>query len=389
MNLFQINIPTKFYIGTGSLSVLSDVCTQYGKRAFIVTTGKDMEKIGILERVTDILKDKGVNYYIFDEITPNPKTSEIEKGAALLKSEGCDFLITLGGGSSIDAGKNISMVVANKASIYDFLPGGQLVNQIERKRLPLIAIATTAGTGSEATRTAVVTNERTNEKYGVKNECIYPVVSIVDPELMLGLPKGITAVTGIDVFFHAMEAFLSNKATPLTDMMAKESMRLVIENLEKVYKDGSDIEARSNMAWASTLGGIVLDNAICIGIHGLGQPAGGYVDAVHGKTLCAVFYAYMKYTWKSDVERYACISKLFGMEEDKYTEEQLAEMSGDVIREFIAKLNLNNTLSDLGIKREMIPDIAKSVLNTTRRTLECCKMEIGYDDIVRIYEASL
>ncbi len=307
----------------------------------------------------------------------------------MLREAGCDFLIALGGGSSIDAAKNISMVVANDASIYDYLPGGSRVQETERKRLPVVAVTTTAGTGSEVTRTAVVTNDRNHEKYGVRHACIYPTVSIVDPELMLSVPAPVTAVTGIDVFYHAMEAFFSNKATPFSDLVAEKAMQLVVGNLERAYRDGSDREARANMAWAGTLGGFALDNAICVGIHGLGQPAGGYVDAVHGKTLCAVSRAYMSYTWKSDIERYARVAEILGVDRSSHSEERMAEMAGEVLSEYLGRLGLSITLGDLGIRREMLPDIARSVLNTTRRTLECMKMEIGYDDIVRIYEMSI
>lgn len=389
MKQFEINVPTKFYHGPGCLDVLQQVCNQFGQKAFIVTTGNDMERLGILDKVTKILKKQEVDYIVFDKITPNPKASEIDEGALVFKESDSDFLIALGGGSSIDAAKNISMVVANQASISDYLPGGSLVDLIERKSKPLIVIPTTAGTGSEVTKTAVVTNDKTHEKYGVRNECIYPNVSIVDPNLMLSAPKFITAITGIDVFFHAMEAYLSNKATPFTDMAALTAMSLVIENLETVCNDGSNLEARANMAWASTLGGFALDTAIVVGIHGLGQPIGGFVDAVHGQTLCAVSHAYMKYTWKSDIDRYARISEILGVDSEMYSKEEMAEMSGDVLQAYLNKLDLTVSLQDLGVKKEMIPDIAHSVLRTTKRTLECSKMEINFNDIVTIYTNSL
>jgi alcohol dehydrogenase len=389
MNMFEMSIPTKLYVGPGALEKLPEASAKLGKRAFIVTTGGDMAKFGVLRMVTELLEKSGKSWAVFDAVTPNPKTTEIEEGAAVFKAGGCDFLIALGGGSSIDAAKNISMVLANDASIYDYLPGGTKVGDLDRKRLPVIAITTTAGTGSEVTRTAVVTNVRNHEKYGIRNDCIYTAVSIVDPLLMVSIPAPVTAVTGIDAFYHAMEGYFSNKATPFSDLVAEKSMRLVVENLENVYKDGGNIDARSNMAWAATLGGLALDNAICVGIHGLGQPAGGFVDAVHGKTLCAVSRAYMRYTWKSDIPRYARVAEILGAKSAGRTESQMAEMAGEVLSEYLGKLGLSLTLTDLGIKKENLPDLARSVLNTTKRTLECMKMEIGFDDIVSIYEMSL
>lgn len=389
MNVFEMSIPTKLHIGPGSLEKLPEICRGLGRKVLVVTTGADMKKFGVLDRVTGLLEGGGTEWSVFDAVTPNPKTSEIEAGAEVFRSGGCDFLIALGGGSSIDAAKNISMVVANNASVYDYLPGGPRVGDVDRKRLPVVAITTTAGTGSEVTRTAVVTNVRNHEKYGIRHECIYPTVSIVDSELMVSIPAPVTAVTGIDAFYHAMEGYFSNKATPFSDLVAEKSMRLVVENLENAYRDGNDIEARSNMAWAATLGGLALDNAICVGIHGLGQPVGGHIDAVHGKTLCAISRAYMRYTWKSDIPRYARVAEILGVDRGRYTEESMAEMAGEVLADYLGKLGLSVTLGDLGIRREMVPDIARSVLNTTRRTLECMKMEVGYDDIVRIYEMAL
>jgi alcohol dehydrogenase len=389
MAVTTIDMPTRIYNGIGALEMLAKEGSTLGKKALIVTTGKDMEKFALLGKVTDQLAGAGIASSVFDEVTPNPKTSEIEAGVRYYKEEGCDFLISLGGGSSIDAAKNISMCAANGASIHDFLPQGGKVGLEERRAIPHIAIPTTAGTGSEATKTAVVSNDRNRQKYGVRHDCIYPTVSIVDPELMLTVPKSVTADTGIDVFFHAMEGYLSNKATRFSDMVALESMRLVREELPRVCQDGSHLESRASMAWASTLGGIALDNAICVGIHGLGQPAGGYVDAVHGKSLCAVYYSYMKYTWKSDISRYAEVARILGGSDGAETDEELAAASADRLRDFIRPLGLEIRLGDLGIEESMIPAIAESVLDTTRRTLECCKMEIGYDDIVSIYKDAL
>jgi alcohol dehydrogenase len=186
-----------------------------------------------------------------------------------------------------------------------------------------------------------------------------------------------------------MEGYLSNKATRFSDMAALEAMRLVRETLSRVYADGPDLEARATMAWAGTLGGIALDNAICVGIHGLGQPAGGYVDAIHGKSLCAVYHSCMKYTWQSDIPCYARVARILGGSDGAESEEALAEAVADRLREFIRPLGLEIRLKDPGIVESMIPAIADSVLNTTRRTLECCKMEIGYDDIVAIYKEAL
>ncbi len=389
MAVTYMNIPTRIYNGLGSLSFLQAECERMGKKPMIVTLGDDMERFGLLRKITEKLEKQGLSFSVFTGITPNPKTSEVELGVSEFKQSNCDFILSLGGGSSIDAAKNISMAVANEASIYDFLPGGAKVHEVHRKSVNHIAVPTTAGTGSEATQTAVITNDKNQQKYGVKNPCIYPEVSIVDPNLMLSVPREITADTGVDVFFHAMEAYFSNKATAFTDLVALEAMRLVIEYLPKVYRSGEDTEARNKMAWASTLGGIALDNAICVGIHGLGQPVGGHIDAVHGKSLCAVFHSYMKYTWKSDVERYATIAVLLGADGEKYGKEELAEMSADKLAEFLSALELRVRLKDLGVKKEMIPQIAQSVLNTTKRTLECCKMDICYEDIVKIYENSL
>ena len=276
MEPFNFSLPTGVVFGPGSVLRLPQAVAGLGSRALLVTYPDVMRATGILGMVTDLLDEAGVVVVVDEGVEPNPRSEYVDRLARVARDEGCSFVVGLGGGSAMDAAKAIAFAAANGTSVLDYLPGGSNPWAVGvRDALPIVTIATTAGTGSEVTRIAVITDTQRHYKPGVVHPSLYPTVSIVDPNLMLGVPAEVTATTGVDVLFHALEAYLSRGANLFSDLFGQEAIRLTVTNLETAFHDGSDLEARTNMAWASTLAGVAFDNANVVAIHAIGQCIGG------------------------------------------------------------------------------------------------------------------
>lgn len=216
-------------------------------------------------------------------------------------------------------------------------------------------------------------------------------VAIVDPELMVSLPREVTRNTGIDVLFHAMEAFIANVATPFTDLFGREAIRLVVENLGKAMEDGRDLEARSCMAWANTIAGISIGEgkSSTVGIHALGHSIGGQTDAPHGLTMAAVGPAYMAKTWDADIPRYAEVTRLLGYAKPGMSDEQLARTSPEALSKTLEKFGCRVSMKDLGVKESMIQAMADSAFKTMSGCLNCSLKTLSRADVVQLYKDSL
>ncbi len=390
MKNFQVQITTQVYVGPGEVQKVKEVAATLGKKAMLIAVKDHMRNLGFLQKIEELLKQGGVEVVVNDEADPNPRASYIDKAAEIAKTEGCDFFVGLGGGSAMDSAKAIAFMAANGGSIMDFLPpdGARMSMEGVKDALPILAITTTAGTGSEVTMFTVITKEAQHEKPGIGHPSMYPTVSIVDPELMLTVPKKVTASTGMDVLFHAMEAYLSTVATPFTDLVAEQALKLVMEYMDRVYERGEDLEARAQMAWANTLAGFAIVQASTVAIHGMGHPVGGYTDAPHGMTMCALGPAYLRYTWDADPQKYARIAEIFGVDPTLSTEEK-AKQSGDALANVLKKYETNVSLTDLGVKEEMIEQLATDAFATMGGCMGVSLKELTHDDAVNIYKMAL
>ncbi len=388
MNAFETYLPTRFVFGAGEIKRLGELTREYGTRALIVTTGSDMEKFGILQKAINSLNAAGVESFVFSNVEANPKTYNIDEGVLKYNENKCNVLIGLGGGSAMDAAKSIGMVTKNGGKVMDFMPGHERYCENLTVTNPVICVTTTAGTGSEATYFSVITNPETHEKPGLGCPCMMPVVSIIDPELMLSLPRGITAQTGVNVFFHAMEAYLNQHATPFTDMVSLEAMNIVVRNLPVVLKEPGNLEARSQMAWANTLGGIAIVLSATCGLHAIGHSISGVTDIPHGRALSAPAAAFMEHTYKSDLKRYAVVARILGADPE-LSDEAAAAMSPELIRNFMIASGMEVTLTDAKVpvdKIEAIADIAVSSMNfCMKATLKPLERE----DIIDILNNSI
>lgn len=393
MNQFNFTMPTKFYVGFGQVNVLREIAGEYGKKA-LLCADSTMGELGFLEKVKNLLKEAGVEVEVIDDVQPNPKDVDIDRQVAYFLEKGCDFTVGLGGGSSMDTAKAVAFLAAqNDGSVRDYVAGGVKSALEEVKQpYPVICITTTAGTGSEATKWFVVTDTVNHDKPGVGHDLLMPSVSIVDPEFMMSLPANVTRSCGIDVLFHAMEAYVAKCANAFTDMAALEALRLVMKYLGRAIENGKeDREAREGMAWANTLGGIVIGegNSGTVAIHALGHSIGGQTNAPHGLTMCPLAVPYIERTWRADMEKYANLTRVFGYGEDTMSKEELAALCPEAMRGVLKKFGCDLTMKDLGVTEEMIGPMTDSVFHTMGGVLNNSLVEFTREDVIALYKDAM
>lgn len=309
--IFSVHIPAKILFGCGELKKLATEKLPGKKALIVISGGTAMKKYGYLDKVIGLLKENNVTSIVFDKILPNPIKSHVMEAATVCRENQCDFVVGLGGGSSIDSAKSIAVMACNEGDYWDYINGGTGKGRPVTKALPVVAIPTTAGTGTEADPWTVITNEERQEKIGFGNELTFPVLSIVDPELMVSIPPHLTAYQGFDAFFHAAEGFIANCATPISDLYALEAIRLLYKYLPVAVKDGKDLKARAKVAWASTLAGLVEATSSCTSEHSLEHAMSAYYPELpHGAGLIAISENYFETFRNDSMKRYMKMAEI-------------------------------------------------------------------------------
>lgn len=356
---FDYFMPVKLLFGPGKVSKIGEVTKTYGKKALIVTGRNSTKKTGLLNRVIDLLKKEDIEAFVFDKVQSNPLTTTAIEGANFAKENKCDVVIALGGGSTMDAAKAIAFIAVNDGDINEYIFGKKGTGA-----LPIIAVTTTAGTGSEGDKLAVLTNPENNDKKSLNTPLIYPKVSIVDPELLTTLPKHIIAPTGIDVLCHAMEGYVAKNSNPLSEIMALKAIELIGKYLPKVYEDPMDIDSWSNVTFANTLGGMVIDASGVALAHGLEHPVSGLLDVTHGEGLAAILINWIEYSYRDAEEKFGNIAKALGENINGLSTEEAAKKSKVAVQKLLERLDLNKTLSELGVKEEHIEWLSSNAIKT-------------------------
>lgn len=315
---FNYFIPTKLLFGKGQLNNLHNQNLPGKKALIVISSGKSTRANGYLQKLEEELKLAGVTYEVFDKILPNPIKSHVMEGAALVKEKKCDFVIGLGGGSSIDSAKAIAIMANNEGDYWDYIPAGSGKGKpVPNDPLPIVAITTTAGTGTEMDPWTVTTKEDTEEKIGYGYDKTFPVLSIVDPELMLTVPDDLTAYQGFDALFHSTEGYINNTANVMSDMYALKAIELIGKYLARAVKNGKDEEARENVALGNTLAGMVESTSGCTSEHSLEHALSAYHHELpHGAGLIMISKAYYTHFAKSGScnERMIAMAKALGKE---------------------------------------------------------------------------
>ena len=386
MKNFGLSIPTRLVFGIGELKRMAKLPLPGKKALIVISAGTSMKQFGYLDTVVAQLKEAGVESVIFDKIQPNPTKVHVDEGAALCKAEGCDFVLGLGGGSSIDTAKAIAVVVAMGGDLWDYVSGGHGKGLPVTKALPTVAIPTTAGTGTEIDPWGVITHEELNEKIGFGFEQTYPVLAIVDPETMVSIPPKLTAYQGFDAFFHAAEGYINSKvASPISDLYALEAIRLLAKYLPKVVADGKDVHARAKVAWGSTLAGMVESTSCCTGEHAMEHALSAFYPKLpHGAGLIAISKAYFK-TFKND-----CMKRYMKMAE-KMTQQKAARPSDflDALATMQRLCGVDNIkLSDYGITPADFDKFVDNAISTGAQMLDFDPRFLTKEEIRSIYQDS-
>lgn len=355
MTQFQHYQPTKLTFGAGEIQKIGQLVAQYGTRCLVVSEPIFEAVKPAYERIFTLLEEQGIEITHFDGVVPNPPTTVVEGGRRLAVTANCNVVLAIGGGSSIDTAKIISATInaeslnwADWFATYDS-PFGE-VEALPAKTLPLIAVPTTSGTGSQVTHAAVITDLEQHAKLTLFHPEFYPCEALIDPELMLTLPPRMTAMTGFDAFSHAFESFTGTRPSPFVDGMALEAMKLVVENLPNVVDNGADLNGRCQLAKADTLGGIALANGGAGAPHPLGEILGSSkTNLPHGLTLAVVYPAYVQLQWRKQPERYAQVAELFGAMGS--TEEKAQSLAAHLVT-FLDRIGLESNLTQIGVTED-------------------------------------
>jgi alcohol dehydrogenase len=355
--VFGFYIPTVTLMGIGAHKELgSQIKTLGGKRPFICTD-KGITKSGLTEKIVAMIReDVGVEAVVFDGTIPNPTDVNVHAGLKLFKDSNADMIISLGGGSSHDCGKGIGVVATNGGNIRDF----EGINKSWKAMPPFIAINTTAGTASEMTRFCIITDTSRKVKMAIVDWRVTPNVAINDPLLMVGMPPGLTAATGMDALTHAVEAYVSTIATPVTDACALQAIQLVSRNLRAAVANGSDLEARDKMAYAEYLAGMAFNNASLGHVHAMAHQLGGFYDLPHGICNAILLPHVERFNMIAKMDRFVDIARAMGEVVDGLSTRDAAEKALDSIRRLSTDVGIPSGLRELGVKEADLVTMAEN-----------------------------
>jgi alcohol dehydrogenase class IV len=365
------------HAGCGKANQVGELTKPYGKKALIVTGGSCAKKSGLYDRVNKSLIEAGLETVLFDKVKQNPLTTTAIEGAQFACDNGCDVVVAIGGGSIMDCAKAIAFKAVNDGDINDYI-----YNKLHSENaLPLVLIPTTCGTGSEGNGFAVLTNPDNGDKKSLRCNAIIAKVSIVDPECMRTMPKSVLASVGFDALCHSMEAYTSKIAQPFTDALSLYAIKLLAENLVNVYNNPDDIEGWEKITLASTIGGMVINTAGVTLAHGMEHPASGLRDIVHGRGLAALTPTILEASYKGNEAKFTDIAKAFGG--------STAQDCAGKVRELLKAIDLECTLSDLGITAEDIPWMAKNCTKVSAASIANNPVVFSESEIAEIYAKAL
>ncbi len=374
---FHYYLPVNVVFGCGKVKEVGEIAKPYGKKALIVTGKSSAKKSGLYDKVKDCLKAAGIESVLFDKVSQNPLTTTAMEGAAFAKEHACDVVVAIGGGSIMDCAKAIAFLSVNEGDINDYI-----FNRLKSENaLPLILIPTTCGTGSEGNGFAVLTNPENGDKKSLRCNAIIAKASIVDPECMMTMPKKVLASVGFDALCHSMEAYTSKISQPFTDALALYAMELIRDSLVDLYHGSEEKEKWEKITIASTIGGMVINQAGVTLAHGMEHPASGLKDIVHGQGLAALTPAIMEASYKGDLYKFGKISQILGGTDASDCAEQ--------VKALLTKLDMNLTLSDLGLTQEDIPWMAENCMKVSAASVANNPVVFTQEEIADIYKKAM
>ncbi len=355
----QFYLPTRIVTGVGCFDQLGETAAHYGRRALLVCGNRSLRESGRLEQATNELRDAGVKVVVYDAVMGEPTLAMVQEGIETARAAEVEVVIGIGGGSAMDTAKAIAGLYGHPGTVSEYFDGAR---QIEGGGLPWIAIPTTAGTGAEVTKNAVLMSPESKRKASLRHEGWFASVALVDPELTLTAPPSVTAASGSDALVQAIESYTSIGAMPITDALAAEAIVRIGRALERAYRDGQDLEARADMLYGSTLAGMALANARLGGVHGMAHPLGCRYHIPHG-VVCGLLMPYvMEYNLEYATSRYAQVARLLGVDTKGVSTHQAAQKAVERVRELISAVGIPAHLADFGVTHRELPVIARESL---------------------------
>jgi alcohol dehydrogenase class IV len=373
----------RILFGLGAVEKIGTEAQLLKGKKILIITDPGVIQTGLLERIKAPLQSLGVPFVIFDGVEPDPRIEVVEKSIEKAKEEGIDLIIGFGGGSSLDIAKVTSIMITNQGKIDTFFG----VDLVPNPGIPVILIPTTAGTGSEVTPIAILSDTKEKLKKGIVSPHLFPEVAIVDPKLTVGLPPSVTAFTGMDALTHAIEAYSSINATNLSDLLAIGAMELISKNLRMAYAYGENLSARSNMMEGSLLAGIAFANAGVGAVHALAYPLGGEFHLAHGLTNTLMLPYVMRYNALGCPDRFAKMARAFGENVEGLSELDAAEAAVKFVERLSNDLRVPRRLRDVGIPEKAIPGLAEAAMKVTR-LLANNPRKMTLEDAAAIYKSA-
>ncbi len=392
---FQFHLPTRILFGNGSLEELSTTpfLPRGDKALIVITKGGTMLKRGYLARTQGYLSAQGVKSLVYDKVTPNPESDQVDEAAAICRDMGVDMVVGLGGGSAIDTAKGVALCAANEGSIWDYMATGSgKGREIENPALPIIAVPTTAGTGSETAPGLVISRSGGTEKPSLRHQSTYPALAVVDPELTLSMPPRLTALTGLDALFHAVEGYLSLRRQPLTDMLALEAAHLISHTLPLAVEEPDNLRARTILSWAALAAGMVLGQAGATSQHSLEHAlSAARPDLPHGLGLAILSRPYFARLSQKSPERFDDLALAMGVDEvDELPEAERPAAFLAALDELLGRVGMaNERLADWGFKPEDAETLADNAYQTMGALFEITPGNMVRDDVVAVLRAAL
>jgi len=349
------------YFGAGSREVIAtEVKRRCFKKAFVVTD-KELVKFKVAGMVLEVLSKASIPYEVYDDVKQNPTINNVNLGVAAYKASGADFILAIGGGSPIDTAKAIGIIV-NNPEFCDVCSLEGVANTMN-KTVPIIAVPTTSGTGAEVTINYVITDEKAKKKMVCVDPNDIPIIAVIDPELTISMPKGLTAATGMDALTHAIEGLITKGAWTMSDMFEIKAIELIAANLVKAVEEPKNIEARSNMALAQYIAGMGFSNVGLGIVHSMAHPLGAFYDTPHGVANALLLPFVMEYNAPAAVDKYRLIAKAMGVCEENMDNEQAVLSAINAVRNFSITIGIPQKLNEIGVKEADLPALAQSAFN--------------------------
>jgi alcohol dehydrogenase class IV len=346
-------IPPVLITGSGSSEKVGEESKKLGVKKALIVTDQVMVKLGVLEGLKKALEQTKIQFAIYDAVATEPTVDYVKEGLKSFKDNGCDFLVAVGGGSSIDTAKAIAIMATNPGSIEEYKGLGK----VTKEGAPLIAIPTTAGTGSEVTQFTIITDTKTSVKMLIGSPFVMPKVAIVDPLLSLSSPRGLTAAVGIDSLTHAIEAYVSVKAQPMSDIFCLSAIELISGNLRQAWANGNNVEAREKTMLGALQGGIAFSNSSVALVHGMSRPIGAYFHVAHGASNAVLLGVVTEFSLIGNPARYAHIAKAMGENVMGLTDLEAAQLAAKAIKTLIKDIQIPS-LRGLGVEKGKLEQLA-------------------------------